>query len=207
MTFFMTNNEWLADARSKEDDFFQRRDRALLQALRERDERQRMLRELRSAAGIADRDLLEDLSRIGYEPRTAILLELVPLVQVAWSDGSVNDKEREQILNIAARQGIAEDTPAWRRLNECCETRPSDEFFRVTLRALRALRGSLAAADRAQRDSDLLRNCAAVAAAYGGFLGLGSKISSMEEVVIAQIAAALKTEEDLSPASRQRATT
>ena len=136
----MKNDERLAEARRKEDDFFHQRDRALLQALREREEREVMLRELSAAAGIANRDLLEDLSRAGFEPGTVILLEMAPLVQVAWIDGSLNDKEREQILNIAARKGIAEGSAAWNGLNEWFEARPSEEFLRVKFRALRTCR-------------------------------------------------------------------
>ena len=50
----------------------------------------------------------------GYEADTIVLLELAPPVLGAWADGST--RERALILKIAAREHIAENSPAYVQL-------------------------------------------------------------------------------------------
>lgn len=188
----MPNNEQFPDLRFKEDEFFYRRDRERLEESRRRAEAERQLLDLCVATSILDPEILRDLQRQEYNPQTVILLEVVPLVQVAWSDGSVNEQERERIYRIARLDGIEEHDPGWRRLAQCLETRPSDEFFRVTLRALRAWLAVLSAEVRGRIERKLLAHCTSVASVSGGFLGLNSKISGAERSAIGEIVAALE---------------
>src|SRR5262249_62401333 len=102
----MANKEQFTDSRRREDDFFYRRDRKLILAARRQVDLEAQLRDLSAVTGISDRQILRDLQRFDYNPQTSILLELMPLVQVAWSDGSVNEQERERIFRIARLDGI-----------------------------------------------------------------------------------------------------
>lgn len=190
----MADNRLRKHAQTNEDDFIYRRDRELIRALRKNSDREAALEELSATLGIADRELLRDLQQVGYEPRTGVLLPLTPLIQVAWSDGSVSGEERSRIFHIAAQKGVESDR-AWGRLAEWLSTRPSEKFFRVTLRALRESHKALPREDRGRRECELLMQCLAVASSSGGLFGLGSKFSDDEESAITRIAGALEGEQ------------
>ncbi len=175
----------------REDDFFYRQDRELIERLRQKADREAALHGLSAATGIADRELLRELLRLGYEPETGVLLQLMPLVQVAWSDGSVSEEERKGIFQIATQKGV-ENGRALGRLTECLEREPAPELFRVTLRALRESHEALPLEERERRQGELLMQCMAIASSSGAFLGFGSKISVAEEFTIKRIAGALE---------------
>jgi hypothetical protein len=191
----MAKDERPVDSQRQEDEYFYKRDQELIEAARRRADAEAQLGALGAATGIADRDLLQDLLRLGYNAQTADLLDLMPLVQVAWSDGSVKGHEREQIFRIARLNWIETGDPKWRRLAQCLANRPADEFFDVTLRGLRAALEAMPVEDRARRQSRLLIHCTAVATASGGLLGLGSSISASEQSAISEILAALDSDD------------
>jgi uncharacterized tellurite resistance protein B-like protein/uncharacterized protein YjiS (DUF1127 family) len=185
----MPNYEQIRDSRNEEE-FFHNLERELLRKWRRRAETERELNELSAATGIVDRDILLDLQNLDLEPDTALLLRIVPLLQVAWSDGSINSQERQRIAQIAEGRGLDRDHSAWRKLSHYLEEQPADEFFRVALRALRA---SLETAPTDEQDRcrrELLADCTSVALAAGGLLGI-RRMSEAERLVINEIAEAL----------------
>ena len=97
----MTNERKPTESRQKEDEFFYKRDQELILTARRQAESEAQLRVLSAVTGISGRQILRDLQRFDYNTQTAIPLELMPLIQVAWSDGSVNQQERERIFRIA----------------------------------------------------------------------------------------------------------
>src|ERR1700755_3602331 len=97
----MPNHKQFHDSHSKEDEFFHNLDRELLRKWRRHLETEKALNELSAATGIVDRDLLLELQRHDCDPASATLLRFVPLVQVAWSYGSVNSQELQRISEIA----------------------------------------------------------------------------------------------------------
>ena len=89
--------------------------------------------------GIDDQDVLEALQDLGYTSETIPLLHLVPLVEVAWSEGGVADREREMIFKIAEARGIPPDGVAHEMLSHWLENKPSDKFFDNSLKAIRVI--------------------------------------------------------------------
>jgi hypothetical protein len=188
----MANQEQFTDSRRREDEFFYKRDQELILAARRHAESEAQFRELSAVTGISDQQILQDLQRFDYNPQTALLLELMPLVQVAWSDGSINELERERIFTIARLEGIETGDSRWDRLAQSLETRPSDEFFQATLRGLRASLEGMPVEDRRRRDRKLIMRCTSVGSVSGGFLGFGPRISNAEQAAINEIVAALR---------------
>ena len=188
----MTSKEQYTDSRRREDEFFHKRDQELILAARRQAESEAQFRDLSAVTGISDQQTLQDLQRFDYNAQTALLLELMPLVQVAWSDGSVNELERKRIFTIARLEGIETGDPRWDRLAQSLQIRPSDEFFQATLRGLRASLEGLPVEDRRRIDRKLIIHCTSVASVSGGFLGLGSRISNAEQAAINEIVAALE---------------
>jgi hypothetical protein len=192
----MSEKEYSGGAqRAKEDDFFYKQERELIERMRSQAEAGATLRQLAEITGIGDEALLRDLQGHGFSPQTVRLLELAPLVLVAWSDGSVTLQEKREISLVARLHGFGEGIPGYGHLVGWLETRPSDEFFRVTLRGIRAVLEALPGEERQRRERELLSRCTQVAKVSGGFLGMGSRISAPERVAILRVAAQLGARE------------
>jgi hypothetical protein len=182
--------------RAKEEDFFYKRDRELLDKARRQAEVEAERRYLGEITGIADEEIVRELQQLGYNRETVVLLNLSPLIDVAWSDGSLTEQERKFIFEAARQESVEEGGPGWRQLAAWLKNRPADQFFHSTLRALRAKFRALPREERERKERDLVAQCTRVASASGGVLGLGSKLSEAERRVIARITAELKYEAD-----------
>ena len=167
-----------------EEEYFHRKEKELIEKLRKRREAEAQVQELAEASGIPNEDILKTLQELGYTRDTVSLLHLVPLVSVAWADNKVSGPEREMILEAAQVHGIAEDSAAFAQLNDWLTKRPTDEFFDHTLHVIADLAGSEGATERLVDREKLLELSTRVAAAAGGILGLGSKISAEEQALL-----------------------
>ena len=115
--------------------------------------------------GRGGRRVLRDLQELGYTAETVQLLHLVPLIQMAWAEGSVSDRERALIVEAARSRGVEQDSAADRQLAVWLESRPSEELFEKTLRAVAAL---LQAQSTGTGRDDLAAQLAAIASASAG---------------------------------------
>jgi hypothetical protein len=180
--------------RALEEEYFHRREQELIAKLRQRVQADAATQQLGEQAGVADAEILQDLQELGYTPETVALLYLVPLVQVAWAEGGVSDRERTLIVEAARARGIEADTPADAQLAEWLTTRPSEKLFEQTLRAIRAILESRPEAEREASRTDLLSYSTAIAEASGGVLGLRS-VSSEERSLLARISGELESKQ------------
>jgi hypothetical protein len=181
-----------SDVRAREEEYFRRKDRELIERMRQAAAADQTRQELEARSGIHDPEMLQELEALGFTPETVTLLPLVPIVQVAWAEGGVSDEERRLILQFARQRGIADGTPAGSKLAAWLEFRPSDDVF---ARAARLIRAMLDEASTARKDlgiDDLIHHCEEIAAASGGLLGF-RKISSEERALLTQIETALKS--------------
>lgn len=173
--------------RNLEDEYFHRKEKELIEKLRQRNERVAQVQALSEATGIPDQDILETLHELGYTPGTIALLHLVPLIQVGWADGSISSKERELILEAASLRGVTEGSPAYDQLTDWLTTQPKAEFLDQILSIIRRL----LEADESSPGKGLLEDSVRIAGASGGILGFGNKISDEERAVIERIASGL----------------
>ena len=187
-----------SDVRSREEEYFRRKDRELIEKMRQaaaaeqkRSEADRTRTELESRSGIHDPALLQELQALGFTPDTVSLLPLVPIVQVAWAEGGVSDAERDLILRFARERGITPGSAADDQLGQWLASRPSDDVFARATRLIRAVLDDPSAERSALRAEDLLQHAEEIAAASGGLLGF-NKISASERALLQQIEGALK---------------
>jgi len=189
----MTEKDAFADRkRAQEEEYFRKKEQELIAKMRRRAEAEAERQRMAEATGIADEEVLRDLQELGYTRESVTLLHLAPLVQVAWGEGKVTERERELILEVARLRGVAEGQPAYQKLTEWLDHRPSEEFFQKTLRLLRAVLEALPPEQQQDTRRDLVSYCTQVAAASGGILGLGNKISEAEQALLERIAAELE---------------
>ncbi len=164
---------WLEDREHVlEEEYFWRKERALLTRLRADMRRENERRVLRRELGNADEVFLAKLQAIGLTPDTVGLLFVVPLIEVAWADGAVSTRERQLILETATRRGIAPDTPAHMQLTGWLDRCPDRPFFDTTFEAVRMMLEAEDSDTRTANERDLIESCTRIAEATGEVLGL-----------------------------------
>jgi hypothetical protein len=172
--------------RSLEEEYFRKSEQELIEKLRRRAAAEAELLQFGENAGVADEEILQHLRELGYIPETVMLLHLVPLVQMAWAEGGVSDRERELIVEAARARGVEAGSPADRQLAEWLTSRPSERLFERTLRAIRAFLQARPAPEREATQRELLSYSAAIASASGGVLGFGA-VSAEERALLARL--------------------
>lgn len=183
----MTDKDAFAErGRSLEEEYFHRKEREVIDKMRVRAAAEEQRRRLGEKAGVADEELLNDLQALGYTPETVMMLYLVPVIQTAWAEGGVSAKERDLIVQAARSRGITEGTPCDQQLNIWLSTRPSDEMFEKSLRAIRTILQAQPESAREASEKDLLSLATAIAAASGGIVGFRA-VSAEEQQILKHI--------------------
>lgn len=175
--------------RALENQFYEKENKEKLAAMKQKLDSQRTKEELRKASGMTDEAVLDQLVGLGLRGNTIAALSLVPLIQVAWADGAIQDNERTAILQGAHGKGLEEGSDGYELLQSWLKRRPGDELFTAWESYIKAL-----AAQLNDEQNRLLRNqivgfAKLVATAAGGILGFG-KVSATEEKVLGRIEAA-----------------
>ena len=116
-------------------------------------------------------------------------LSLVPLVQVAWADGEIQDNERVAILQGAHGKGLEEGTDGYALLQTWLHHAPGPELFHAWEAYIKALASQLNDEQNRLLKTQIVGFAKMVATAAGGILGFG-KVSATEEAVLTQIEAA-----------------
>jgi len=150
-------------------------------------------------AGASEKDNLADAGR-----RISVLIRkdkderapdelrrVVPLVEVAWADGRITQREREMVFDSLVSMNIPDSEENLRTLAEWLELRPDDSFF---AEALHEIRNEIASSDPdvgTEQKYDIISRCTLVAEASGGeigFTGGGARICDEEIQTVKQIA-------------------
>ena len=174
-----------------EEEFFRRQEAALLQRLRDEEARGSARQALAAASHITDEALLDQLAALGIKPETLVALSLVPLVEIAWADGTVQASERHAILEAARAAGLVEGSGGDRLLQGCLSALPPAHLRTLWVHYIKALCAGLSDEGREALKADLLERARRVAGAAGGVIGMGPKVSSKEAALLADFARAL----------------
>ncbi len=185
-------SERLMDERrmALEEAFFARHNDALLASLREADQKKTARGALAAASGISDEAVLDRLLALGLGAETLAALTLVPLVLVAWADGTLSSEERSAVLAGAHKAGVEAGGLGHKLLEQWLAGPPAPALSEAWKAYTGALVGGLAAEQRHALRDALLGQARAVADAAGGFLGLGDRVSAAERKVLHELAEA-----------------
>jgi tellurite resistance protein len=136
-----------------------------------------------------DAELHEVLVHLGIDEDSHRALALLPLVQVAWADGTVQEEERALISTLATeRYHLWEE--GRRVLENWLRYRPSKAYLERGRQALLALVSRAPEAIDPDTLEDVIALSEHVATAAGGFFGL-LRVEASEREALAEIAAAL----------------
>ncbi|HTR49743.1 MAG TPA: hypothetical protein VMJ10_03485 [Kofleriaceae bacterium] len=177
--------------RALENQFYEKENQQKLAAMKQKLDSQGGKDELRKASGMSDDAVLEKLVALGLRGNTIAALSLVPLIQVAWADGKIQDNERVAILQGAHGKGLEKGTPGYELLQTWLEKKPSDELITAWEAYIKALASQLNDEQNRLLKNQILGFAKMVAGAAGGFLGIG-RISHDEEKVLQRIESAFQ---------------
>ncbi len=136
---------------------------------------------------LGDASLQASLASLGIHDQTLRALALIPLVQVAWADGQLDDKERSAILEAAGSLGLERDGQSLQLLSEWLAGPPEDRLFQAWRGYVEALLPQLSVEGRLRLQETVLVRARGVAQAAGGVVGLRT-VSRTEEIVLQRLA-------------------
>ena len=136
-----------------------------------------------AATGLGDLLVIDKMIDLGLRGPTLAALAVVPLVAVAWADGSVSDSERQAVLDVAEELGLERNSETLDQLDSWLLDRPPATLMEVWEAYTAAFADRLNAADRLGLREEIMTRARTVAEAQGGFLMFG-RISAAEEAVL-----------------------
>jgi hypothetical protein len=185
----MADNTLEERGRALENQFFDKENKAKLAAMKQKLESQQTREELRKASGMTDDAVLDKLVGLGLKANTIAALSLVPLIYVAWADGSIQDNERNAILQGAHGKGLEAGTDGYELLQTWLSKQPDTELFDAWEAYIKALAAQLNDEQARLLKNQIVGFAKMVATSAGGILGFG-KVSGSEEKVLARIESA-----------------
>ena len=171
-------------AEALENGFFAHRDQELLAKLKDEMKTDETREALSAASGIEDKEALDALIEHKIDPQTLLVVGLIPMVAVAWSDGVLESGERDAIAKAADGVGVKEGSASFDLLQSWLSSKPDDELLNAWKSYIGALAGTLDETALGQIRDQVMGRAEATAVAAGGFLGLGNKVSESEQQVI-----------------------
>lgn len=188
----MSDHDAMHDrGRALEEEYFRRKDRELIEKIRQKAVAEDAQRALGALTGLTDPEVLRELQSLGFTPDTIALLPLMPVLQVAWAEGGVTAVERHLIEKLANARGITPGSGADAQLMDWLANKPSDAVFSGASRLIHALLESGSSLMSDLTADGLVDYCEQVASVSGGIFGLG-RVSREERDLLASIAGDLK---------------
>ena len=181
--------EHALDSRMKVPDelLFHRVAKELLEKFRKESDEELRREKLTATLGIADTVVLDHFVQLGSTAETIVALAISPLVQVALSDGKLDDQERQAILWSAAQNVIALETSTRELLSKWLAERPDDLLSKIWREYLSALGVEYPANNVESNKARLLGRVEEVAEEPVGMCGLGDGVSGPEELTLAKL--------------------
>jgi hypothetical protein len=169
-----------------EESFFAKENDKLLADLREEAARAERRSALREAMALDNEQVIDALLELDVLPETVAAFSLVPLIEVAWADGEIHQKERAAILKAAEARGIEIGSANHDLLESWLNDKPEKELMDTWKTYAHALHESLDP-DLADALKDrMVSRARSVAEAAGGFLGLGA-VSPAEQAILDEL--------------------
>jgi uncharacterized tellurite resistance protein B-like protein len=174
-------------SRDLENMFFIKEDQKLIEKLRALKKLGETKEELSRISGIKNDVVLQKLVDLNVRPETLASITLVPLVEVAWADGTVDEAERNAVLKAVEHLGFASGSTDYELVLQWMTHKPSPALLEAWVHYIAGLCEELSEEERTRLKEDLLGHTREVAMTSGGFLGLGNKISKEEAAVLSRL--------------------
>jgi len=174
-----------------EAEYFSRKEAELVDKLKDVFRKKVDKQSIIDATGVTDEQLLDRLVELNLSGELMAAFNIMPVVEIAWADGAVDEREVKAVLSAAEQLGILRGSKAYAMLETRLREGPVKEARKIWYYYAEALKKTLSPAELAQFRSDLLDVCWRVAEASGGLLNLVFTASANEKRVIEAVERAL----------------
>jgi hypothetical protein len=178
--------------KSLEDLFFLEKDKMLIESLHKIEKMKETKIALAKVSGITNDGVLQKLVDLNVRPEIVASLAIIPLIEVAWADGSVDEKEKKAILNAAGESFISKESPDFNLLQSWMKRKPGPGLLKAWMIYIKGLCEQLNEYQKKAIKKDLIGHAREVAEATGGLLGLGYRISKKEQEMLDKLASAFE---------------
>jgi hypothetical protein len=175
-----------------ENSFFLKEDQKLIENLRKMKMMEETKESLSKISGITNNTVLQKLVDLNIRPETLASLSLIPLIEVAWADGKIGEKEKKALLAAAQKPPHSEKDIDVQIFKSWLTHKPSPDLLEAWTHYIQELCQKLTAEEKKSLKSAFLGHAKEIAEASGGILGLGLKISKEEKEMLKKLEAAFK---------------
>lgn len=141
------------------------------------------------ATGIRDESVLKELAGLGIRVETLSALTLIPLIQIAWADGEMDERERGAVLEAAAVIGLESDSTSYRLLQIWTLEEPPPDLLNAWKAFVAALKTRLEPGEVKRLAHNLLERAERVAKVAGDALDRTPHISEVESRCLVELRA------------------
>lgn len=184
----MSNDSLAERGKELEEAFFRQMNQKLTDKLQAENKKKLDKDAITRLSGITNDELLERLVAMNLGASTIAAFTLLPVVEVAWADGRIDEKEQRAVMEASKQAGLtgaaAEIVETW------LKDRPAKAVLDTWNSYIAAIAQRLGPDEKALMKNEIVGRARSVAEASGGFLGLGNHVSKEEQAVLDKIAAA-----------------
>jgi hypothetical protein len=177
-----------------EEAFFTSQDQKLIENLRKMRQMKETKEALANVSGIRNDAVLDKLVSLNVRPETLASFCIVPLVNVAWADGHIDEKEKQTVLSAAEKMGYARGGVDYDLIKLWMTRKPSEDLLTAWTHYIEGLCENLTDEEKKLLKADIMGHAKAIAEASGGFLGMGigDTISKSEKEMLSKLESAFK---------------
>lgn len=142
---------------------------------------------LRRMTGITNEEVLDRLVAVQVSGEMLTAFKLLPLVEIAWADGRLDEREADAVIAAAIKHGIEPDSEALQRIKEWLKRGPNEESRKAWRMYAQELRKTLTPAELKTFRDDLFQTAKHIAELSGGVLNMFFNVSGREKEVLQKI--------------------
>lgn len=190
----MTKDPFHARGKQIEEEYFRKKDAHLVDKLKSVFHKKMDKETIRKETGITEERLLDVLLELNLNGESMAAFKLYPLVEIAWADGHVDEREAHAVLSAAEHHGLGRGSAPYALLENALKNRPRDDSRKAWYMYATELRKVLNEKELKTFRDDLVEDARRVAEASGGLLNLAFTVSGNERKVLDAIKRALTHE-------------
>jgi hypothetical protein len=175
--------------RTMEDLFYFEKDQRLLEARKALEQMKETKENLSKVSGIQNEAMLDKLIALDIRPETLATLFAIPLVEVAWADGEMQEQERDALFKYAEKAGLRKKNLDPKIMMAWLKQKPDPALMTAWVHYIQSLCRQLSESERQTLKEEVMTDARSIAQAAGGFLGFG-KQSEEERKVLSQLESA-----------------
>ena len=166
-----------------EEKFFHDKERKIVDALRTQAGRENAREAIAKYTGIKDASVIDGLVRHGISLETFVAIYIIPMVLVAWADGTIHEEQLEVMHNYLHQKNIKKGSAMFDLWTGWLKGRPTVELEEAWMSFMKAYVTQLEHSERQELKKAILGLSEDVADSAGGLFGLMAISAEEKEVM------------------------